>query len=55
MKKYVFTKRLDYFFDPLYFGRFYLAGFKPKWRFVNDYIGIYLVKGYLDPLNVDEC
>jgi hypothetical protein len=38
MKRYVFKRGQTVFFHPsplLYFGRFYISHFKPKWRFVN--------------------
>jgi hypothetical protein len=32
-------RRSQLFFQPSYFGRFWLAHFKPKWRFLNGYRG----------------
>jgi len=32
-------KKLDYFFELCYFGRFHFVHFKPKRLFINDYQG----------------
>jgi hypothetical protein len=37
MGRPMYSEDAKLFFEPLYFERFYIVIFKPKWRFVNDY------------------